>query len=289
MEIYELQYFLGVARLENIHKASEKMNVSTASLSKAISRLENELGVSLFTRERRNIKLTDQGRLLQRRASEIVRLEESTRLEVAGTPGTIQVVIAGPEILLTKMGIVMGEKIKMKFPKTIIDYHASSDEAAIKQVDRGEAHFAIVTSDGPTKNGVVSKILNEAKFQTYVGAKHPLYSAAKSKKTVSIDEVLKYSFVSPDKDLLGKVGPRQSLDGWRDDQFPRKVEYLTSSLKLLEELVVSGKAIAYLPNYYCETLPLEYLRISGCPYICVQKIRLVAKNPKDTSWINQIF
>jgi DNA-binding transcriptional LysR family regulator len=289
MELYELKYFLGVAKLENIHKASEKLNVSTASLSKAIGRLESELGISLFTRERRNIKLTSQGRLLQKRASEIVRLEESTRHEVAGTPGTIQVVIAGPEILLTKMGTSLGLEIKQKFPTALLDFHSTNEDEALGQVERGEAHFALISGDVPAKDGVVSKSLIEAKFQTYVGHTHPLYHYAKSKKVISVEELLEYPFASPDRPFLGKVGVKQSLDGWRDDQFPRKVEYVTSSLKILEELVVSGKAIAYLPNYYCKTLPLDFLKISGCPYVCVQKIRLVAKNPKDTSWLNQIY
>jgi len=289
MELYELKYFLGVAKLENIHKASEKLNVSTASLSKAIARLETELGVNLFVRERRNIKLTDQGRLLQKRASEIVRLEESTKHEVAGTPGTIQIIIAGPEILLSKLGTSLGSKIKQKFPQALFDFHATREDEALEQVERGEAHLAIISGDVNSKPGVVSKVLMEAKFQTYVGENHPLYTFAKSKKTVPVETVLSYPFASPDNPFLGKVGARQSLDGWRDDQFPRKIEYLTSSLKILEELVVGGQAIAYLPSYFCESLSLEFLKISGCPYTCVQKIRLVSKNPKDTSWLNQIF
>ena len=289
MELYELKYFLGVAKLENIHRASEKLNVSTASLSKAIARLESELGVSLFLRERRNIKLTGQGRLLQQRASEIIQLEESTRHEVGGHPGTIQVIIAGPEILLSQMGVTFGAAIKEKFPTAQFEFHATSDADAIEQVIRGEAHVAIVTSDVPLKSGLTSKLLSEAKFQTYVGTGHPLFTKAKSKATIPVEEVLKYAFVSPDNPLLGKVGAKQSLDGWRDDQFPRKVEYLTSSLKILEELVTSGKAIAYLPSYFCERLDVEPMKVSGCPYSCTQKIKLVAKNPKDTGWLNQIF
>lgn len=289
MEIYELKYFLGVARFENIHKASEKLRISTASLSKAVGRLEAELGVNLFTRERRNIRLTDQGRALQQRAAEMVLLEETTRHEVAGHPGTLHVVIAGPEILLSKMGTQVGTQIKKKHPTAVFDFQTAKEDEALEQVDRGEAHLAIISGDHGQKSGMVSKHITDAKFQTYVGAGHPLFALAKAKKTVPVEEVLKHAFVSPDHPLLGKVGAKQSLDGWRDDQFPRKIGYLTSSLKILEELVVSGRAIAYLPGYFCESLPLEYLKVVGCPYTCVQKIRLVARNPKDTSWINQIF
>src|ERR1700758_3968779 len=128
METFELRYFLGVARHENIHRASEKTGVSPASLSKAIGRLEDELSVKLFAREGRNIKLTDQGRLLQRRASEIIRLEESARIEIGGHQGVIQVLIAGPEILLSKMGLSVTASIKKKFPHSTFEFHATDDE-----------------------------------------------------------------------------------------------------------------------------------------------------------------
>lgn len=289
MEIFELRYFLGVAKHENIHKASDKLRISPASLSKAIARLESELSTKLFHREGRNIRLTDQGRLLQRKASEIVLLEEATRVEVSGHHGKLQVILAGPEILLSKMGLSLSETLKKKYPTAQFEFHACTDEEALEQIVQGEAHLAIVTSDVSTKGGLAAKTIEDSYFQTYVGEGHPLFSAAKAKKVVPVAEVLKYPFVSPSNPLLGKVGLKQSLDGWRDDQFPRKVEYLTSSLKLLEEIVASGKAIAYLPDYYCENTKLQPLKISGCPYSCVQKVKLVARNPKDISWLNQIF
>jgi DNA-binding transcriptional LysR family regulator len=289
MEIFELRYFLGVARCENIHKASEKLRVSPAALSKAISRLEDELSTKLFHREGRNIRLTDHGRVLQRKASEIVQLEEDARIAVSGHLGKLQVIFSGPEILLSKMGLALSQSIRSKHPNAQFEFHSMSDEEALEQVGRGEAHLAIVTSEVTSKNGLVSKVLGETKFQTYVGEGHVLYAAAQAKRVVPVAQVLEHAFVSPSNPLLGKVGLKQSLDGWRDDQFPRKVEFLTSSLKLLEELVVSGKAIAYLPEYYGERLSAQALKISGCPYSCVQKVRVVARNPKDIGWLNQLF
>jgi DNA-binding transcriptional LysR family regulator len=289
MEIFELKYFLAVAKSENIHRASEKLNVSPASLSKAISRLEDELSTKLFNREGRNIRLTDQGRLLQRKASEIVQLEEAARIQVSGHFVGLRVVVAGPEILLSRMGLSFSLTVKKKFPASQFEFHVCSDEEALELVSRGEAHVAFVTSDIGTKSELEFKIVEETKFQTCVGEGHPLFSAAKSKKIIPVEEILKHPFVSPSNPLLGKVGIKQSLDGWRDDQFPRKVEFLTSSLKILEEVVSSGKAIAYLPDYYCERLNVQVLKISGCPYSCVQKVKIVARNPKDIGWLNQIF
>ncbi len=289
METFELRYFLGVARFENIHKASEALRISPGSLSKAVSRLEDELSIKLFNREGRNIRLTDQGRVLQKRASELVQLEETAKLEIAGHKGVIQVTIAGPEVLLSKMGIDLISKIKKKYPLSKFELLATDDASALEQVAKGNAHLAIITCATIPKSGFQVQILEETKFQTYVGISHPLYSIAKSKKAIAVEEVLKYAFVSPTNPLLGQVGLKQSLDGWRDDQFPRKVEYLTSSFKLLEELVVSGKAIGYLPLYFCKNLPIESLKVSGCPYSCTQKVKLVSRSSRSLGWLNQFF
>ena len=277
-----MRYFLGVARTQNIHKASEDLHVSTGSLSKAIARLEGELSVKLFSREGRNIRLTEQGKLLQLRASEIIQLEESTRLELAGVKGAIHVQIAGAEILLANWGLDFCQTVKVKFPRASFEFEATDDRSALDRVERGEAHIAIVTTDIPIGSELSYKTVGETTFKTFISKKHPLY---KKKKSVHVDELLTHSFVSPNHPLLGKVGSKQSLDGWRDDHYPRKVDYLTSSLKILEEIVTSGKAVAYLPEYFGKQLDLEILQVVGCPYSCNQKIKIVARHPKELRWL----
>lgn len=289
MEIFELKYFLGVASEENIHRASEKLHISPASLSKAISRLEDDLSIRLFSREGRNIRLTDHGKLFQKRAAEIVHLTESAKLELAGHKGSIHVVIAGVEILLSEMGIAVCEELKKKFPNISFEFQTLDDEKALAKVSRGEAHLAIVTADIPEHLGLSKRTLTEVHFQTVVGKNHPLYPLVRTKKTFSLEQVLEHSFVSPSHPVLGKVGFKQSFDGWRDDRFPRRIDYLTSSLKMLEELVLRGQALAYLPDYHAKRLDLQILKISDCPHSCSQKVFLVAKNPKDRSWLNRWF
>ena len=115
MEIFELRYFLAVAQNENIHRASEALNISPGSLSKAISRLEDELGISLFYKQGRNIRLTPEGTALKKRASLIVQLEEDTKVELGGQKGTLNVVISAEEILHTHFGISLAEKTQKHF------------------------------------------------------------------------------------------------------------------------------------------------------------------------------
>jgi DNA-binding transcriptional LysR family regulator len=65
MEMHQVRYFLAVAEALNFTRASEKCNVTQPSLSRAIKLLEEELGGSLFHRDREFTHLTDLGQLLR--------------------------------------------------------------------------------------------------------------------------------------------------------------------------------------------------------------------------------
>lgn len=81
MELRVLNYFLAIAREENITKASQMLHISQPALSRQIMRLEEELGVKLFVRSNHNIVLTEEGLLLKRRAQELLSLADKTRRE----------------------------------------------------------------------------------------------------------------------------------------------------------------------------------------------------------------
>ena len=287
MEIFELRYFLGVAKNENIHRASEELNVSPGSLSKAVSRLEDELGVSLFYRQGRGIKLTPEGFALKKRAAIIVQLEEAAKVELSGQKGTLNVVIAAEEILHTQFGIILSEKIGKKFPHSRFQFLVRSESHVIQQVEDGEAHFGIITGEVPS--GMAAKTLAKVEFKTCGSPKHSLFKKHSHSSKIPVEDVLSYPFVSPESSMLGKISTSVSLDGWRDDKFPRTIRYRAGGLKTMERLVLKGFALAYLPDYYVKDLDLVSLSVTGCPYSCHQSVKVMCRDPESLGWMKQIW
>ena len=82
MEMNDLNYFMAVAKHENINKAGRVLRISPSALSKSVSKLEGELGVKLFQRVGRSIVLSDSGRLLQKEGRRILNLEEDIRIKL---------------------------------------------------------------------------------------------------------------------------------------------------------------------------------------------------------------
>ena len=62
MEFYQLTYFLAAAQTQNFRKAAELCLVAQSALSRQIAALEDELEVALFTRSKKRVTLTPEGR-----------------------------------------------------------------------------------------------------------------------------------------------------------------------------------------------------------------------------------
>src|SRR6516164_11400089 len=65
MELHQIRYFVALCETLNFARAAEQCNVSQPSLTRAVQKLEQELGGSLIHRERRNTRLTALGELVR--------------------------------------------------------------------------------------------------------------------------------------------------------------------------------------------------------------------------------
>ena len=81
MEIKQLKYFVEVARREHISEAALELNIAQSAISRQITLLEQELQVTLFNRQGRNIHLTSHGKALLNQATQILeQLDETIAL-----------------------------------------------------------------------------------------------------------------------------------------------------------------------------------------------------------------
>ncbi|MFC4104204.1 LysR family transcriptional regulator [Paenibacillus xanthanilyticus] len=87
MELLQLQYFRTVARLEHMTKAAQQLRVAQPALSKTIARLEKDVGVPLFDREGRQIRLNAFGKAFLSKVEAALLLLEEGQQEVADLAG----------------------------------------------------------------------------------------------------------------------------------------------------------------------------------------------------------
>lgn len=139
MEIRVLQYFLTVAREENITRAAELLHITQPTLSRQLTELEEELGTTLLVRGKRRTTLTEDGFLLRRRAEQIVELSEITKQEFGGPEPELSgiVTIGSAEAAAAQVFPELMKQFCPQYPKVRFDFLSGNADQIRERLDRG--------------------------------------------------------------------------------------------------------------------------------------------------------
>tara|TARA_R110000868_G_scaffold10639_3_gene51584 strand:- start:1369 stop:2277 length:909 start_codon:yes stop_codon:yes gene_type:complete len=88
MTLTELRYIVAVAQTKNFGKAAQKCFVSQPTLSVAVKKLEEQLGVAIFERDKNSVRITEVGEGIVTQAQKV--LEEADRIKVIANAGQDQ-------------------------------------------------------------------------------------------------------------------------------------------------------------------------------------------------------
>ena len=146
MELRTLNYFLAVAREENITKASRMLHVSQPALSRQMMQLEEELGVKLFVRSNHNIVLTEDGLLLKRRAQELLSLAEKTKRDFLHKEKELtgEITIGSGEFLSTKKLAEIMVGFRKKHPLVQFRIYSGNAENIQDYIGRGHLDLGVM-------------------------------------------------------------------------------------------------------------------------------------------------
>jgi DNA-binding transcriptional LysR family regulator len=170
-----LRQFVAVARTEHMTRAADEIRIPQSTLSRGIARLERDLGVALFVRTGRAVRLTRAGRTLLRHAERaMAELDAATRELGADADAVRGRVALG---FLHTFGAEAVPRLLREFrrthPDVRFDLAQSGRDALLARLRSGEVDVC-VTSPLPTDPGLVSSAMYEQELRLVVPAEHPL-------------------------------------------------------------------------------------------------------------------
>jgi DNA-binding transcriptional LysR family regulator len=180
INLHHLRLFSAVVRYGGFTKAAAKLNLSQPAISKSLNELERQLNVSLLERTGRSLRLTDAGRLLYARASEmfgVERIAEQELRELRGLErGTLR--IAASTTIATYMLPPYLGRFHVRHPSVRIQTTSANTRTVLRMLLESRVDVALV--EGPVDNPRVSvRSWREDELIVIAPPTHPLRSEAR--------------------------------------------------------------------------------------------------------------
>jgi DNA-binding transcriptional LysR family regulator len=170
-----LRQFTAVARTEHLTHAAEQLGVPQPTLSRTIAHLESDLGVPLFTRPGRNIRLTRHGRVLTDAAERALAILDDALDQVTGEadPARGRVAFAFLHTLGTDVVPRLLRDFRTEYPAIRFALVQDTSREMLGQLLAGEVDICL-TVPVPASANVRSESLDEQRVDLVVPAGHPL-------------------------------------------------------------------------------------------------------------------
>jgi DNA-binding transcriptional LysR family regulator len=164
MDIAVARTFLEILKTGSFVAAAAHLNITQTAVSARIRVLEEQLGRTLFVRNKAGAKLTPAGQQFHRFATTLVQVWESAERAVAAPLGRDQMVTLGAELslwspLLTQWQLWM----RREWPAVGISIRIESAEHLIEQVQDGSLDVAVVYGL-PRRPGLITELLFEERL-----------------------------------------------------------------------------------------------------------------------------
>lgn len=176
MEMHQVRYFLAVARTLNFTQAADECHVAQPSLSRAVKKLEEELGGDLFRRERGLTHLTELGRLtlpLLQQCYESAQAAKSLATSYRnGTTSPLRLALSHT-VAMHLLLRPLTELIKA-FPGLELKFFRGTANAVGEQLKLGEAELGIACPMPDPWDRLESWVLFTERFELAVNRSHPL-------------------------------------------------------------------------------------------------------------------
>ncbi|WP_160172794.1 LysR family transcriptional regulator [Devosia sp. LC5] len=234
-----MRYIDQVARSGSIQRAAKEINVAASAINRQILLLEQELGVELFERQARGMRLTASGDAIVTLTRKWRSDERRLAAEIKELQGVSQghVRLAAMDSHVNSFLPTLVRELSISHPQISLDIEVVSTDDAVAALLNQTADLIIAFNLSPRRQ-IHTLWQTELPFGCVVSPTHPLTGS----KTTSLQEAVQYPIALQSKALLIRRY-LESRYSWLFSEGQKRIE--TNSLQLVKLLAKSGDYVAF--------------------------------------------
>lgn len=235
MELLQLKYFLAVAESEHMTNTAKQLHIAQPALTQSIHRLEQELGVSLFERAGRGIRLSPAGAYVRDRVKPAMETLENVARDVQlfqqGERGVVRVGVHAAS----------GVAIDGIAAYSELNPHVSFE---ITQDERERHRDVIVTTITPRGSSTVENAVEKTPFSERIGIAVPASSALGN--TASLADFASERFIA----LAGSRRFREVCDTFCARRaFTPHIAFESDNPLVVKKMIGLGLGVGFWPDH----------------------------------------
>ena len=243
MELRQIQYFIEVAKNEHMTEAAHNLHVAQSAISRQIVNLEAELGVDLFIREGRNVRLTSIGRVFLEHVQVAVQGIEKAKKEIEEfldpERGTIR--IGFPSSLAAYTLPMIISEFRERYPEIKFELRQGAYRRLIDAVIKGEIDIALLGPVPKEEKLIKGHILFVENIVALLPSNHPFANYS----SIPIDQLRNDSFVLYPK---GYILHEIVVNACKQLGFQPRVSFEGDDMDTIKGLVAAGLGVTLLPE-----------------------------------------
>ena len=198
IELRHLRYFVAVAEELHFGRAAQRLGITQPPLSLQIQRLEANLGVTLFERTNRRVRLTPAGRTLLEEGrhliADFINVADATRRSARGETGSLTVAFAASVMHMALPRII--QSFRSQFPDVRLELRELSTSAQLVELKAGDLDIGFLRQTPRDSELVIEAMMTE-NLVLAISKQHALAS----RKHLKLTDVANEDFVLFPRDL----------------------------------------------------------------------------------------
>ncbi|SMO52406.1 LysR family transcriptional regulator [Melghirimyces algeriensis] len=285
MELRQIQYFIEVAKREHVTEAANALHVAQSAVSRQIANLESELGIQLFVREGRNVRLTPLGKIFMEHAEKSLMEIEKAKVEIEEfldpERGTIR--LGFPSSMASHILPRVISAFRMKYPNIGFQLRQGSVRQLTNWLVRGEVELSLIAPVPTDEKDYQGEIFFSEKLIALLPSNHEF----SDQPALRLDQLRKHSFVLfPSGFVLNQI----VVEACQQMGFTPKVSFEGEDIDAIKGLVAAGLGVTLLPEItLMESIPRATVKIPISEPQLTRTVGMIIPNNRELPPSEKLF